>query len=844
MKIRGTAAILASLCAAFSLFAAPKKNEPADAHSELQAGGVRRMTAASYGPERTTPVRKGEFHVALVVIAFPDCVAPESADAVLKSLSNLEGGTVTDYFKDYSQGITWPVLEVYPTVYMAPEPLGYYCRGDPFKNPPGFGNDGEARAQKLRADATRFAQSKGKVPNKPDYICCVYCTSLNKDPDLMERLIRRYYRKKPTPAELARGVIDYLTWYDPKVHWADPLWPNSIPQVTYPGNGRTLVHEIGHILGAPDYYHATEEHDGVEGTPALPWSYGPTGPAYCRYIYNAFVPAEAYPKLTAACDVKLSPRSSRFPAAAKKDAAPAVPPLGVFVPSAHPNYIFCIEYCKDEKLPVGNPSARGLLVHVVNVTMTSPMMGPPDLSYTYRSGDPDFKGIGEAGRYFRPGDVFDEKSDPAALLPNFLPAGIAISNIVENADGTCSFRLETPPVKLTKSELDFALLPQTRLVKLDGGMPTSLHATMDVRYRGEPLLSEYGFCWGTRKNPTEKSGTLFPLHHRDRYDARITGLVPGVKYFIRAYARNANGIRYSPDEAEFTLRDEDSKKPFKGTLFSESDALLSNWYYQRWHFGVGSDNCYNSANPIFALMAMANYYRLEPGAQPSDFKAAKSGNKSRRKPMATAPRAKKSDDATAMEYVHCNPSESRPKFRMTETEKLYVAMKKLVVEAGFAQPDFEWDGSGSGDGDSKKQKKPSSPRAPGKKGSSGGSSYGDHGAWVAKCAAALKIKNPQDVFFACRTEDEINRLAPKIREWILMSQPVMVVRQNRPMSDDESVRWPLDIAIIDGFGFDETTYNVVFPGGSDRGRKGLSSVKTLGEILERTSDAIVMFYRP
>ena len=89
MKIRGTAAILASLCAAFSLFAAPKKNEPADAHSELQAGGVRRMTAASYGPERTTPVRKGEFHVALVVIAFPDCVAPESADAVLKSLSNL-----------------------------------------------------------------------------------------------------------------------------------------------------------------------------------------------------------------------------------------------------------------------------------------------------------------------------------------------------------------------------------------------------------------------------------------------------------------------------------------------------------------------------------------------------------------------------------------------------------------------------------------------------------------------------------------------------------------------------------------------------------------------------------
>ena len=118
-------------------------------------------------------------------------------------------------------------------------------------------------------------------------------------------------------------------------------------------------------------------------------------------------------------------------------------------------------------------------------------------------------------------------------------------------------------------------------------------------------------------------------------------------------------------------------------------------------------------------------------------------------------------------------------------------------------------------------------------------------AWVAKCAAALKIKSPETVFFNCPTEEALVAKKDEIRRWVALSQPVMLVRQSRPLKDDISQRWPLHIAIIDGLGFDDETFHVVFPGGSDRGRKEQKSgYMKLGDLLYRTSDAMLMFYRP
>lgn len=119
--------MLAAAFAACGAFAAPS---------------ARRVTATSFGPDRTTPVQHGEFSVALVVITFPDCVKPKSTEEVRSGLTYLKGGTIDSYYKEYSQGITWPVLEAYPATYMVPHPLGYYCRWNHFTNPLGFKDDG------------------------------------------------------------------------------------------------------------------------------------------------------------------------------------------------------------------------------------------------------------------------------------------------------------------------------------------------------------------------------------------------------------------------------------------------------------------------------------------------------------------------------------------------------------------------------------------------------------------------------------------------------------------------------------------------------------------------------
>ena len=811
--------------------AKPPAEEEHVAPHERGVPAVRRMTAKAFAPVRTTPVKRGEFQVDLVVIAFPDCKQPESVEDVRKALTMYKGSrTIADYYKEYSQGIAWPVLDVYPSIYMAPNPSGYYCRHDPHRNLIGYKDGGGGRAAQLRADALKYVQSKGHPSKKGDYICYVYCNSLSNDSDVKERVLRPLYPAKPSPIQLASGVEDKLEKYKPEVRWRDPLWPNSLPQVTYPGGA--LVHEIGHLLGAPDFYHASEEHDGVSGTPCLPWSYGPTGPAYCRFIYNAYVPSAAYPKALKPGEYTLAPRSAKFPFKDNEE----LPPLGLFVPSSHPNYIFCIEYCHNDNDLVGNPSAEGLLVHVINVTLNSPSLGPPDLCYTYRIGDPDHKGKGKGAYFMQPGDTFDDKSDPAAILPNLLPAGIAISNVrTDSAAGTCTFNLDMPETKFTKQELDYSLLPQTEIVALDGLLPTSFHIEMNVRYRGEPLLTEYGFCYGLKKDPTERTGSLFPLYHRDRYDARIIDLKPDVMYYVRAYARNANGIRYSKNQKGVKLP-KDRPGQNGPTLFHASDRLLSNWYFRQWYYGTKED-IYNSANPLFAMMSMANYYRKMPGA-------------------AVSGTGRPTFDMTR---VHCHPSDSRPKFRLVEVNALRHATEALLRKSGLSMTDFSDAEDNGGKGGKKgekgekggKNKKRTTVSRPVQsiagRSSKGGAYSGSNAAWVAKCAAALNIATPGKVFFPCPTEDDLLKHKDEIRNWVLKSQPVMVVRQNLTPRDDMSQRWPLDIAIIDGLDYygGDDNFHMVFPGGCDRGNSSRpSGYYELKDLLDRTSDAMLMFYRP
>lgn len=757
------------------------KAEPAPprANDGRAANADAKVTAATFGPKRAKPVFTGEFQVNLVVVAFPDCAKPESVDAVKESLEKAHGATVKEYFQEYSQGVTWPVLAAYPAIYMAPKPYGYYCRYDTFDNLIGFhgGEEGNARAKKLRDDALAFAKKKAKGLKKGQVTCYVYCNQVNEA--VLETVLRPLYPPKPkNPAE-----EDLLPLYEPPLPWADPLWPNSIVQVTYPADGKTLIHELGHVLGAPDFYHASEEHDGIDGAPALPWAYGPTGPAYCRYIYQALVPKETYPTYQADGEYTLDARSAKIDAADPKAPKPV---LGCFIPSSHPNYVFQLEYAHDEKPPVGVKGAQGLIVNVINVTMSSPLLGPPDLCYTYRKGDPFLKGEkADADVYLRAGDSFTMKSDPAAKIPPLIPGGIEITDIRE-ADGKCTFKLTFTKQKLTPKELKDALLPRIQITEVDEALPTSARAHCEMLYRGEPLVDEYGFVWDVKKNPTIKD-ERYPLYHRDRWDARLLGLKPETTYYVRAYAKNANGVTYSDNEIEVTTPKEvDAVPPLL------TDRILDNFYVKRWYFTTDADGYFNSGNTVLTLMSLGVYYGTVPGAGA--------------KPGAKGPAG------LDIRKVHANPSENRPKHRMVAFEEYFSAMKKLAAASGLRNREF-------------------------------GAKVAD---WETKCARGLKIgpKELKAAFVEIASAPALEAQADAIKKWLDLSRPVLLVRENTYMPGETGCIYPLDIVIIDGYK-DDGTWHVVFPEGCDRGAKetktGYHNAETL---MVSVKKAVLMFYRP
>ena len=752
--------------------AAPRANDGRAADADAK------VTAATFGPKRTKPVFTGEFQVNLVVIAFPDCDRPTDVEEIRESLSRAHGATLKEYFETYSQGVTWPSLAVYPAVYTAPHPYGHYCRYDTFANLIGFkgGAEGTARAQQLRADALAFAQKNAKGLKKGDVTCYVYCNQLNDA--VREEVLRPLYPPKPDDP----GALDKLTLYRPPLPWADPLWPNSIVQVTYPADGATLIHELGHVLGAPDFYHASEEHDGVAGAPALPWAYGPTGPAYCRYIYQAFVPAQTYPTYAADGEYTLDARSATID---RTDPAAPLPVLGCFIPSSHPHYVFQLEYACDERPPVGVAGAQGLIVNVINVTMANPTMGPPDLCYTYRRGDEFLKGeSADADVFLRAGDTFTMTSDPAARIPPLIPGGIEITDIRET-DGRCTFRLTFTKEKRTAKELKDALLPRIRLTEVEEALPTSVRARCEMMYRGEPLVEEYGFVWDVAKNPTVRKNRL-PLYHRDRWDARILGLKPGTKYYVRAYARNANGLTYSKREIEVTTpKAVDAVPPLL------TDRILDNFYVKRWYFTTDADGYFNSANPVLTLMSLGVYYGVTPGV------AAKPGAKAA---------------GFDVRQVHTDPGDSRPKFRLAAFEEYFGAMKKFAEASGLRAHTF---GGRTAD-------------------------------WAKTCARALKIppKEEKGAFVEVKTAAALQAQAGAIKRWLDQSRPVLLVRENDFMPGVTDRIYPLDIAIIDGYDADGT-WHVTFPEGGDRGSKSVTSGPCRAEtLMVSVKNAVLLFYHP
>jgi hypothetical protein len=507
------------------------------------------------------------------------------------------------------------------------------------------------------------------------------------------------------------------------------------------------------------------------------------------------------------------------------DAGPK--PLGFFIPTSHPNYILCVEYCRNEDAPVGDNSARGLLISAINTKMSQSFKGPPDLCYVYRRGDSESCKGRDGDPYLREGDSFNLETDPAARLPNRLPAGISITNIREQSDGSCIFDLKVDIPKITRQELEYSLLPQTKLVTIDSATPTSFRAEIDVLYRGEPLKTEYGVCYGKNKDPDIRSRSCrtYPLHHRDRYDMRVIDLEPGGTYYVRGYAKNASGVRYSDNQKRITLpKTESFASRATSPLFLPSDKLINTWYIKKYYFGT-HDSVYRSANSVISLVALANYYRTIPGSVSN-----------RRYSSAARPVGprKGEERKVNMEYVHVNPSPQRPAFRLADVNLLIKQMAQLAKDLKLlGTADF----SEEKEGDKRKNLRRSSFSRRSDK-------FGRFSEWIKNFALKLKIRKPEEVFFPCEKAEDLEKHLPRIKAWVLASQPVMIVRESLTIRDETELRWPLDIAFIDAVRGDEVL--VVFPLGCDRGMKDkpTGSWMEIKELMDYSSGAVLIFYRP
>ena len=527
---------------------------------------------------RTKPIKEGEFVVGVITIAFLDTAPPGSMSLVREGLNTVIGASAnsdldhslsadssrgmdqTAYFKLYSNGIAWPKIAMMPdeqTCYQDPYLYGYYCEYDYWDNPMGWQSEeeGAKRVEKMNRAALQFAQ-KAYRGESPDFFCYNYLTTRPQSmPQEANDRLKHFYQNRGADPDSKRKIrvrkvrsrdqinpaddFDPWQYYRPIVKWGAPMWPNSKVQINDSAGG-VLAHELGHCLGAPDVYRIGRFNEGIGGAATM-FTYGPTANAFSRFYHHGFIEQKHHPLITKPGTYILHPRHID----PKNDEV-----VGYLIPTNHPHYAYHVEYVYQENDTVGiGPNHEGLLVSVVNLGREN-YTGSPDYFYTYRPDDAFFRGKGRTedcwfgvshGR-----TEFGPQSDPPSRLPNLLDGGIRLRNIQEK-QGTLSFEVEMTGAKITGREYEQSMLPQIRLDRVTNVQATSFTMDATIKFRGEPVKQNYGFCWSTSPMPTVKNET-YNLCHQDVYRGHALHLKPETTYYVRAYADNGVGIRYSDEQ--------------------------------------------------------------------------------------------------------------------------------------------------------------------------------------------------------------------------------------------------------------------------------------------------------
>lgn len=611
---------------------------------KMKAKAPKASPVPSFSPAKQ-PVVIGEFPVGVIIITFKETALAGDLRQAISTLervtdTNLEAdptgnkksseySTIVnqeEYFKIYSNGIAWPKIAVMTEeghFYQDPNFYGYYCEYHSWRNPMGWKErkEGDERVGKMNQNAIRHA-NKYYRGTKPRFICYNYVTTrpTSQSENVTEALLKFYPNestdsdrrraarsRKDKKGELPLDEFDPWDHYAPVCKWGEPAWPNSKIQINDFAGG-VFAHEVGHCLGAPDVYRIGRFNDGIGGAASL-LAYGPTANAFSRYYHHAYIKEQNHPTIQTSGTYTLHPRHID----PKSDQA-----VGYLIPSNHPHYLYHVEYVHKENDSVGvGPSHEGMLISVVNLGLLS-YLGSPDYFYVYRPNDPFFRGNGDTEKCLFGKDhrrtEFNMATEPSSRLPNLLDGGVSFKSIEENGE-TLTFEVVINRNPITGSAYTHSMLPQIRLDEISDVQPTSFTMDCTIKFRGEPLKTNYGFCWSTTKNPTVRDGT-YVLAHRECYRGHAMNLTPNSTYYVRAFATNGLGVRYSDEEKIVKTPDTTNQPASIGPLFTDS---FSNNDYLFKRYSNSSSEWFMDYSPTCALAKLIAYYR------PAKFNSVSSG---------------------------------------------------------------------------------------------------------------------------------------------------------------------------------------------------------------------------
>ena len=104
------------------------------------------------------------------------------------------------------------------------------------------------------------------------------------------------------------------------------------------------------------------------------------------------------------------------------------------------------------------------------------------------------------------------------------------------------------------AEVNFMVLeglPAVTTLEVDNVTASSAKGHGNVTDQGGSVVTERGICWSTEPSPTITGDHANSGTGQGLFSVSIDGLIPGTKYYVRAYAKNTQGLTYG-EQKEFT----------------------------------------------------------------------------------------------------------------------------------------------------------------------------------------------------------------------------------------------------------------------------------------------------